>query len=86
MASTDQVACQQAVLNARSLHIRCIVDDQLSRGGQTTMTHRCRLEQAHFSDVNEYWSQHCRHGCDSSTHAIEPSHVHIEYLRATMPV
>jgi hypothetical protein len=28
MADTDQVICQQAVLNARLLHIRYVIDDQ----------------------------------------------------------
>jgi hypothetical protein len=50
------------------------------------MMYGYHLEQAHFSDADEYWSQHFRRGFDSGTHAIEPSHVHIEYLRATMPV
>jgi hypothetical protein len=86
MAGTDQVACQQAVLNARSLHIRCVVDDQLSRGGQIIMMYAYHFERAHFSNADEYWSQHCGRGFDSGAHAIGPSHVHIEYLRATMPV
>jgi hypothetical protein len=60
MVSTDQAACQQAALNARSLHIRYVIDDQLSRGGQIMMMYGYHLEQAHFSDADEYWSQHCR--------------------------
>jgi hypothetical protein len=57
MADTDQVACQQAALNARSLHIQCVIDDQLSRGGQMMMMmmYGYHLEQAHFSDAGEYW-------------------------------
>jgi hypothetical protein len=86
MADIDQVACRQAVLNTRSLRIRCVVDDQLSRGGQIMMTHGYHLEKAHFSDTDEYWSQHCRHGCDSGAHTIGPSHVHIELRHAIMPV
>jgi hypothetical protein len=86
MVGIDQVVCQQAALNVRSLHIRCVVNDQLSRGGQIMMMCGYHLEQAHFSDADEYWSQHCRRGFDFGAHAIGPSHVHIEYLRATMPV
>jgi hypothetical protein len=86
MADTDQVVCQQAALNARSLHIQCVIGDQLSRGNQISMTYGYHIKQAHFSDANECWSQHCRRGCDSGAHAIGPSHVHIEFLCATMPV
>jgi hypothetical protein len=86
MADIDQVACRQAVLNTRSLRIRCVVDDQLSRGGQIMMMYGYHLEQTHFSDADEYWFQRYGRGFDTGAHAIGLSHVHIEYLRATMPV
>jgi hypothetical protein len=54
MVDTDQVACQQAALNARSLHIQCVIDDQLSRGDQITMMYGYHIEQAHFSDAGGF--------------------------------
>jgi hypothetical protein len=86
MTNTNQVVYQQATLNARSLHIWCVVDDQLSRGGQITMMYGYHLEQAHFSDAGEYWSQHYRRGFDPGIHVIGPIHMHIGFLSVTMPV
>jgi hypothetical protein len=86
MVSTDQAACQQAVLNARSLHIRYVIDNQLSQDDQIMMMYGYHLERAHLSDADEYWPQDCKYRYDSVAHAIGPSCAHIEFLSATMSV